>query len=144
MSLEISQNYYPELLHKMHIINSPFIFKSVWSVIKNWVDKKTRDKININTNLPTKELIKDIGIYYIPFNIKMKISFQLFLVENAKLIFLMYLENFMRLFKIALKDKIILFIITNMQENIFMITKLKKKLLQLVKKLLKMKKIVLS
>lgn len=37
----VSQNYYPELLDKMYIINAPLVFKGIWSVIKHTLDKST-------------------------------------------------------------------------------------------------------
>ena len=43
----LSQNYYPELLEKLIIINAPFVFKGIWNIVKYWIDSKTRDKIDI-------------------------------------------------------------------------------------------------
>jgi hypothetical protein len=40
------QNY-PELLGVMYIINAPFIFQGIWSVIKPLIDPNTRRKIHI-------------------------------------------------------------------------------------------------
>ena len=31
----------------MYIINAPFVFSGVWSVIKPWIDPTTRKKIHI-------------------------------------------------------------------------------------------------
>ena len=31
----------------MFIINSPMVFKTVWAVVKGWIDEKTRKKIEI-------------------------------------------------------------------------------------------------
>jgi hypothetical protein len=44
---KISQDNYPEMMGKMFIINSPTAFKMAWSVIKGWIDEKTRAKIAI-------------------------------------------------------------------------------------------------
>lgn len=44
---KISQDNYPEMMGKMFIINSPLVFKTVWAVIKGWIDEKTRAKIEI-------------------------------------------------------------------------------------------------
>lgn len=35
----ISQNYYPEILHKMYIVNAPFLFKGIWNIVKHMLDK---------------------------------------------------------------------------------------------------------
>lgn len=31
----------------MFIVNAPFVFTGVWSVIKPWLDARTKDKIKI-------------------------------------------------------------------------------------------------
>jgi len=36
---------YPECLGKMFMVNTPFIFSGLWSVIKGWLDEKIRRKI---------------------------------------------------------------------------------------------------
>lgn len=43
----ISQNYYPERLGKLYIINAPWGFASVFNFIKNFLDPVTVQKINI-------------------------------------------------------------------------------------------------
>ena len=55
----VSQNYYPELLDKMYIINAPLLFKGIWQVIKITLDKQTRKKINIFWGGGKKELKKE-------------------------------------------------------------------------------------
>ena len=44
---EINQNYYPETMGKMLIINAPGLFTTVWSVVKGWLDPRTVGKIEI-------------------------------------------------------------------------------------------------
>ncbi|KAJ3212149.1 hypothetical protein HDU67_003985 [Dinochytrium kinnereticum] len=41
----IAQNYYPEMLGKMFIINAPYVFTGVWSVVKPLLDEVTVNKI---------------------------------------------------------------------------------------------------
>jgi hypothetical protein len=63
ISIRISQDYYPEMLHKMYIVNAPWIFRTVWKVAKGWVDEKTASKIQMSKKIPTeklKELIRKI------------------------------------------------------------------------------------
>ena len=43
----ISQNYYPEMLGHLFIVNTSFIFKAIWSIIKGFIDEKTKKKISI-------------------------------------------------------------------------------------------------
>jgi hypothetical protein len=44
--LKIDADYYPETLGQIFIINAPMVFRSIWAVVSNFVDKKTRTKIN--------------------------------------------------------------------------------------------------
>lgn len=43
----VAQDYYPECLGNMFILNSPMLFSGVWAVVKPWLDKRTQDKIKI-------------------------------------------------------------------------------------------------
>jgi hypothetical protein len=43
----VAQDYYPETLGKMFIINAPLLFTSVWSVVKYFLDEVTVQKIQI-------------------------------------------------------------------------------------------------
>lgn len=45
--LSLDQNYYPETLHRMIIINSPWYFSAIFAIIKPWLDEKTANKIMI-------------------------------------------------------------------------------------------------
>ena len=38
-----SQDYYPEGMGKMYIVNAPWIFRAVYAVAKGWLDEKTRN-----------------------------------------------------------------------------------------------------
>jgi hypothetical protein len=44
---EILQNYYPEPLGKLYLINAPWGFSSVFSVVKSFLDPVTVNKIYI-------------------------------------------------------------------------------------------------
>jgi hypothetical protein len=46
-TLQIDQSYYPEMLHKMFIINAPLSFRGVWAVVAPFVDPVTSRKIEI-------------------------------------------------------------------------------------------------
>ena len=43
----ISQNYYPERLGKLYLINAPWGFSSVFSAVKGFLDPVTVDKIKV-------------------------------------------------------------------------------------------------
>lgn len=43
----IGQNYYPETMGNMFIVNAPYLFSTVWSLIKPWLDEATVRKIHI-------------------------------------------------------------------------------------------------
>jgi len=43
----IGQNRYPECMGKFYIINAPFMFSTVWSLVKGWLDPVTVAKISI-------------------------------------------------------------------------------------------------
>ena len=45
--IKLGSMYYPETVYKMFIINTPFIFNSIWYVIKSFLPRKTRNKITI-------------------------------------------------------------------------------------------------
>ncbi|KAJ3110329.1 cytosolic factor, phosphatidylinositol/phosphatidylcholine transfer protein [Phlyctochytrium bullatum] len=47
MVSSIAQNYYPEMLGKMFIINSPMLFTGVWTLVKPLLDEVTVNKIYI-------------------------------------------------------------------------------------------------
>jgi hypothetical protein len=53
---KIGQDYYPETMGKMFIINAPFVFSSIWSMVKGWIDEKTRKKISILGSGYSKQL----------------------------------------------------------------------------------------
>ncbi|KAI9461045.1 CRAL-TRIO domain-containing protein [Russula earlei] len=43
----IGQNRYPEIMGRFYIINAPWMFSTVWSIIKPWLDEVTVSKIDI-------------------------------------------------------------------------------------------------
>ncbi|KAF8555231.1 CRAL/TRIO domain-containing protein [Imleria badia] len=47
MSFQISQDYFPETMGQLAIINAPPSFTFIWSVIKPWLAKETVEKVDI-------------------------------------------------------------------------------------------------
>jgi len=56
----ISQNYYPERLGKLYIINAPWGFSAVFSVVKKFLDPVTVAKIHVLGSGYQKELLAQI------------------------------------------------------------------------------------
>lgn len=44
-SLHIDNNYYPERLGHMFLVNPPTIFPALWNLVKHWLDPVTKTKI---------------------------------------------------------------------------------------------------
>lgn len=62
----ISQNYYPERLGKLYLINAPWGFSSVFSMIKSFLDPVTVEKINVLGSGYQSELHKQVPVENLP------------------------------------------------------------------------------
>ena len=60
-TLTATQNYYPEMLGQMYIINSNLVFKACWTVIKAFLDDKTKGKIIFVGKDYKKKLLKHVS-----------------------------------------------------------------------------------
>lgn len=60
LAINIGQNYYPEIMGNMYIINSGWLFSGVWAIVKGWLDVKTQEKIKIVSGSGKKELLEAI------------------------------------------------------------------------------------
>ncbi|KAG8214483.1 CRAL-TRIO domain-containing protein [Butyriboletus roseoflavus] len=47
LSFQISQDYYPETMGQLAIINAPSSFTFIWSIVKPWLSKETVEKVDI-------------------------------------------------------------------------------------------------
>lgn len=56
----IMQDNYPENLGKMYIVNAPMLFTGVWAIVKNFIDERTRAKVNILGSGYASTLLEDI------------------------------------------------------------------------------------
>lgn len=66
LAADIGQNYYPEMLGSMYLVNSGFFFKAVWAVAKGFIDEKTRNKVHIEGSSYAKKLLEVINAENLP------------------------------------------------------------------------------
>lgn len=50
LASSVGSDYYPEIMGNLYVVNSPYFFSGVWSVVKGFIDKRTQDKIKIMSN----------------------------------------------------------------------------------------------
>ncbi|KAG5352308.1 hypothetical protein C0989_002910 [Termitomyces sp. Mn162] len=62
----ISSDRYPETMGKFYIINAPWAFSAVWSIVKPWLDPVTVAKINILGSSYKDELFTQISRENLP------------------------------------------------------------------------------
>ena len=62
----IAQDYYPEVLGKMFIINSPTLFSIAWKVIRPWIDERTQKKITIEGSKYQAKLLQIVAPENLP------------------------------------------------------------------------------
>lgn len=63
---DVSQNYYPERLGKLYIINAPWGFSTVFSVIKGFLDPVTVKKIHVLGSGYESELLAQVPAENLP------------------------------------------------------------------------------
>lgn len=54
----LGENYYPEIMWQMYVINTPLMFKAAWAAIKPFINEKSRKKIKIMGTKYQKELFQ--------------------------------------------------------------------------------------
>ena len=69
IAISIGQDNYPEIMKGTYIINAPFVFKAAWTVIKPFIDEKTRKKITILGTGFYKDLSQHVDPANIPSDI---------------------------------------------------------------------------
>lgn len=62
----IGQNYYPERMGKFYVINAPWGFSGIWSVIKRFLDPVTVEKVHILGHKYQADLLKQIPPQNLP------------------------------------------------------------------------------
>ena len=62
----LGQNYYPEIMWQMYVINTPILFKAAWVVIKPFLNEKSRNRIKLLGGKYQKELFKIVDPDNVP------------------------------------------------------------------------------
>jgi len=62
----ISSDNYPELMRKCYMINTPWVFTSIWYLIKGWIAAKTVAKVSLLGGSYMSEMLEDIAEENIP------------------------------------------------------------------------------
>ncbi|KAI0043169.1 hypothetical protein FA95DRAFT_1499003 [Auriscalpium vulgare] len=62
----IGQDRYPEIMGKFYIINAPYLFSTVWALIKPWLDPVTVSKIDIVGRSYQEKLLQQIPAENLP------------------------------------------------------------------------------
>ncbi|XP_020233525.1 sec14 cytosolic factor [Cajanus cajan] len=66
-ALSILQDYYPERLGKLFIVNAPYIFMKVWQIVYPFIDNKTKKKIVfVEKNKVKSTLLEEIDHSQLP------------------------------------------------------------------------------
>ena len=65
-NLEVCQDYYPECLYEACIINCGFLFKALFTVVKPFLDSKTRNKVKVYGNNFSEYLLTKIDKENLP------------------------------------------------------------------------------
>jgi hypothetical protein len=60
LASKIGQDYYPEIMGQMYIINAPMLFSGIWAIVKGFLDERTRKKISIQGSKYIKDLLLTI------------------------------------------------------------------------------------
>lgn len=66
LMLTVGQNCYPEILVKSYVVNAPFLFKGIWSIIKGMMDARTVAKFCIESGNGLKTLSQVMDIGFLP------------------------------------------------------------------------------
>jgi hypothetical protein len=62
----LNQDYYPERLHKLFIVNAPVFFSAAWAILKIGLDKRVLDKVVVLGSDYKNTLLKHISHDQLP------------------------------------------------------------------------------
>ncbi|RHZ52094.1 hypothetical protein Glove_465g63 [Diversispora epigaea] len=63
---DLDQRYYPERLGKLFVVNTPFMFVTLWSLVKKWLDPGMLKKVHICGKDFKETLLKNIDAENLP------------------------------------------------------------------------------
>lgn len=66
LATSIGQDYYPENLGVMFLVNTSSFFSAVWSIVKGFIDEKTRKKIQVEKDKYQKKLLEFVDAENLP------------------------------------------------------------------------------
>lgn len=66
MISSLTQNYFPETLGKMYVINSSSVFSFLWTLVKPFIDEKTTKKIHVYKSDYLEFLLEDVDSENLP------------------------------------------------------------------------------
>ena len=66
LASDIGQDYYPEMLGHMSLLNVGFLFRAVWSLVKTFIDAKTAGKITLLKGNYQKDLLTLVDAENLP------------------------------------------------------------------------------
>jgi hypothetical protein len=64
--LSLVQDNYPEMISNVYYVNAPWIFSTLWAMVKPWINAATLEKIRILSGDPKEELLKKFDSKYLP------------------------------------------------------------------------------
>lgn len=62
----MASDNYPELMRKCYMVNTPWVFNTIWFFIKNLLAARTLAKVNVLGSAYMEELTKDIPAHLLP------------------------------------------------------------------------------
>lgn len=66
IATNLGQNYYPEILGQMWLINTSFLFSTAWAIVKGFIDEKTRSKIIVERSGYADKLLELVDADNLP------------------------------------------------------------------------------
>lgn len=66
ISMQVAQDYFPELMLKTFVVNAGWLFTGVWAIAKAFLDKKTKKKVSIEGSGFKKKLLEFIDEDQLP------------------------------------------------------------------------------
>ena len=66
MGSKIAQDYYPETMGAVYVVNAPMLFAALYAIVKGFLDERTRSKIRIHSSNWQPVLLEAIDAENLP------------------------------------------------------------------------------